>query len=101
MAEWKDGHFDEQIFQAFVKTVGIYPTGTLVKLKSNRLAVVMEQGHGTLLKPVIKIFYSCSHRASIPNKVINLSASNEIIDCIETAEDWGLKQEDLINLLSA
>ena len=99
MAEWKDGHFDEQIFQAFVKTVGIYPSGTLVKLKSNRLAVVMEQGHGTLLKPVIKIFYSCSHKAPIPNKVINLSASNEVIDCIESAEDWDLKQEDLINLL--
>jgi len=100
MAEWKDGHFDEQIFQAFVKTVGIYPTGTLVKLKSNRLAVVMEQSHGTLLKPVIKIFYSCSHKAPIPKKVINLSASNEEIESIEAPEDWDLKQEDLIGTLS-
>lgn len=101
MAEWKDGHFDEQIFQAFVKTVGIYPTGTLVKLKSNRLAIVMEQGHGTLLKPVIKIFYSCSHKAPIPKKVVNLSASNEEIESIEAPEDWDLKQEDLIHTLGA
>ena len=99
MAEWKDGHFDEKIFQAFVKTVGIYPTGTLVKLKSNRLAVVVEQSHGTLLKPVIKIFYSCSHKAAIPNKVINLSASNEEIDCIEVTEDWGLEHKDLMDAL--
>jgi len=99
MAEWKDGHFDEKIFQAFVKTVGIYPTGTLVKLKSNRLAVVVEQGHGTLLKPVIKIFYSCSHKAPIPNKVINLSASNEEIDSIEVPEDWGLEHKDLMDAL--
>jgi len=100
MAEWKDGHFDEQIFQAFVKTVGIYPTGTLIKLKSNRLAVVMKQSHGTLLKPVIKIFYSCSHKAPIPSKVINLSTSNEQIDCIEEPENWGLKHKDLIDILS-
>lgn len=100
MAEWKDGHFDEKIFQAFVKTVGIYPTGTLVKLKSNRLAVVVEQSHGTLLKPVIKIFYSCSHKAPIPNKVINLSASNEEIDSIEVPEDWGLEHKDLMDVLS-
>lgn len=28
MAEWQEGHFDKDIFQAFVKTIGIYPTGT-------------------------------------------------------------------------
>ena len=28
MAEWKNGHFDERVFQAFVKTIGIYPSGT-------------------------------------------------------------------------
>jgi len=100
MAEWKDGHFDEQIFQAFVKTIGIYPTGTLLKLKSNRLAVVVEQSHGTLLKPVIKIFYSCNDKAPIPNKVVNLSASNEEINCIENPQDWGLEHQSLMDILS-
>lgn len=36
MASWKDGHFDETVFRAFVKTIGIYPIGTLAKLKSGR-----------------------------------------------------------------
>ena len=35
MAEWK-GHFDPQVFQAFVKSVGIYPVGALVRLESGR-----------------------------------------------------------------
>ncbi|HEX9172964.1 MAG TPA: HD-GYP domain-containing protein, partial [Telluria sp.] len=34
MAEWSHGHFDPVVFQAFVKTVGIYPVGTLVRLES-------------------------------------------------------------------
>jgi HD-GYP domain-containing protein (c-di-GMP phosphodiesterase class II) len=100
MAEWKDGHFDEKIFQAFVKTIGIYPTGTLVKLKSNRIAVVVAQSEATLLKPVIKMFLSCSSKAKIPHKVIDLSHSNEEIQSIEAPESWGLTASDVINVLS-
>ncbi len=36
MARWT-GYFDPRVFQAFVKCVGIYPVGTLVKLQSGRL----------------------------------------------------------------
>jgi HD-GYP domain-containing protein (c-di-GMP phosphodiesterase class II) len=34
MAEWANGHFDPNVFQAFVKSMGIYPVGSLVKLTS-------------------------------------------------------------------
>ena len=36
MSEWAKGHFDETVFQAFVRSIGIYPVGTLVKLQSGR-----------------------------------------------------------------
>jgi HD-GYP domain-containing protein (c-di-GMP phosphodiesterase class II) len=38
MAEWCKGHFDERVFQAFVKCIGIYPIGSLVKLESGAWA---------------------------------------------------------------
>ena len=57
MAEWRNGHFDERIFQAFVKTIGIYPSGTLVRLKSGRLAIVIEQTEKSLLTPIVKVIF--------------------------------------------
>ncbi|MDC6684580.1 HD-GYP domain-containing protein, partial [Leclercia adecarboxylata] len=42
MVEWRGNHFDPMVFNAFVKSVGIYPVGSLVRLRSGRLAVVMQ-----------------------------------------------------------
>lgn len=68
MAEWRNGHFDERIFQAFVKTIGIYPSGTLVRLKSGRLAIVIKRTGKSLLTPVVKAFFSTkSSEPSCPN----------------------------------
>ena len=43
MAEWtRAGKFDAAVFRAFIDCVGIYPVGSLVRLGSERLAVVVE-----------------------------------------------------------
>ncbi|WP_153109507.1 HD-GYP domain-containing protein [Propionivibrio limicola] len=73
MAEWANGHFDPTVFQAFVKSLGIYPTGSLVRLNSGRLAVVIEQSAKSLLTPRIKVFYSTRSNARIRPEIIDLS----------------------------
>lgn len=94
MAEWKDGHFDERIFQAFVKTIGIYPSGALVKLKSGRLAIVIEQTEKSLLTPIVKAFFSTKSNEPIMPEMIDLSRSQEGISNVEDPLKWGfdLKQ---------
>ena len=90
MAEWQDGHLDTAVFQAFVKTVGIYPVGSLLKLKSGRLAVVVDQTSERLLQPLVKVFFSVRSNAAIPVEMIDLSRSQDSIESVEDAVKWGL-----------
>ena len=73
MAEWTSGHFDAKVFQAFVKSMGIYPIGSLVKLTSGRLGVVVEQTGKSLTTPSVKVFFSTKSNLRIPPEVIDLS----------------------------
>ncbi|HEY4212746.1 MAG TPA: HD-GYP domain-containing protein [Steroidobacteraceae bacterium] len=89
MASWK-GHFDPAIFQMFVKSVGIYPTGSLVRMKSGRLAVVMEQNTAILTKPIVKLFFSTKAGLPLKPQVLDLSNANtsDQIESRELPENW-------------
>ncbi|MBK9028378.1 MAG: HD-GYP domain-containing protein [Propionivibrio sp.] len=76
MAEWAKGHFDPTVFQAFVKSLGIYPVGSLVKLNSGRLGIVVEQAEKSLLTPRIKVFFSTRSNARIKPEIVDLSRAN-------------------------
>ena len=95
MAEWK-GHFDPAIFQAFVKSVGIYPVGALVRLESGRLGVVVEQHAKSLLTPKVKVFFSARSKLPITQEVLDLAklAGRDKIVGRESAEEWGFKDID-------
>lgn len=95
MAEWK-GHFDERIFHAFVKSIGIYPTGSLVRLSSGLLGVVIEQSTYSLLTPKVKVFFSTKSGSYFEPRLIEL-AHPKVDDKIvsrEEAAKWGIKDLD-------
>ncbi|SMF94861.1 HD-GYP domain, c-di-GMP phosphodiesterase class II (or its inactivated variant) [Methylomagnum ishizawai] len=98
MAEWRDGHFDPAVFQSFVKVVGIYPTGTLVKLKSGKLAVVVEQTPNNLLSPVVKIFFSTRSNSPLMQETVDLSKSQDAIASPEEPRKWGFDKDKLLGL---
>ena len=73
--EWSKFHFNPQLVQGFMRCVGIYPTGSLVRLESGRLAVVMQQNAVNMLQPKVKAIFSTKSNAYIPPVMIDLSRS--------------------------
>jgi hypothetical protein len=97
MAQWtKEGQFDERIFQAFVKSIGIYPTGSLVKLKSGRLGVVVEQGSHSLLSPIVRVFFSSKANEPITPVLLDMGDAKvgDQIVSRESPAAWGFKNID-------
>jgi HD-GYP domain-containing protein (c-di-GMP phosphodiesterase class II) len=87
MASWQ-GHFDPTVFSAFVRSLGIYPTGSLVRLASQRLAVVVEQNAQALTAPVVRLLYSTSAQLPLPPQRLDLARSTDRIVARESREDW-------------
>ncbi|GGP26225.1 HD-GYP domain-containing protein [Silvimonas amylolytica] len=71
--EWSPNHFDPQLVQHFIRTVGIYPVGSLVRLHSGRLAVVMEASMDTPLLPRLKAMFSLRTNSYIHPVDIDMS----------------------------
>jgi HD-GYP domain-containing protein (c-di-GMP phosphodiesterase class II) len=91
MAQWTN-HFDQVVFKAFVKSVGIYPIGSVVILKSGRLAVIIDQSEKSLLQPIVKVFFSTKAKSRIAVEVIDLSKPSAMDEIIgqESAATWGV-----------
>jgi putative nucleotidyltransferase with HDIG domain len=96
MSEWTPDHLDRAVFHAFVKCVGIYPIGSLVRLQSARIGVVVEQNPEASLAPKVKAFYSIGSKSRIKPEVIDLShvSCKDRIENVEMRERWDFPDLD-------
>ena len=97
MADWtKKGQFDPAVFRAFVTGLGIYPTGSMVRLKSERLAVVVEQNPAALAAPKVKVFFSTRSQLPVALEVLDLNqpGCTEQITGRESNSRWNFKHLD-------
>lgn len=94
MAGWTGTHFDEAVFQHFVKSVGIYPIGSFVRLESGLLGVVVEQGEASLLAPRVRVLMQARTRAAVSPRLIDLAlpGCNDRIVGLENPVQWGVSR---------
>lgn len=82
---------DAVLLQQFIKCMGIYPIGSLVKLSNERIAMVVAQNPQSPLKPKVKIFYSASGNHYLVPKDIDLSTEERIsVDKAVLASDYNI-----------
>lgn len=96
--EWSEYHFDRKLVHNFIHCVGIYPTGTLVRLESGNLAVVIEQQGGDALHPVVRIVYDANRDRPLAPRDLNLRGSGEKIVGSEVPESWQLDPMSFLKL---
>jgi HD-GYP domain-containing protein (c-di-GMP phosphodiesterase class II) len=98
MASWGADQFDAEVFQLFVKSLGIYPIGSLVRMRSGRLAVVVEQNEHSLVAPQVRVFFSTRSNTHIPPELIDLCAPgcSDAIAARESNDHWKFPHLDAL-----
>jgi len=99
--EWSEQHFDPELVQHFIQAIGIHPVGSLVRLASGRLAVVMEQGQSGLLFPKVRVVFDLHRNRKLSPADLDLAAPESGGDAIlrnEDPEAWGINPYDYLLL---
>ena len=87
MLEWSNSHFNPELTQVFIRSLGIYPTGSLVRLGSGRLGIVTEQHPDKLMQPKVRVIFHTRGYYLKP-EIIDLSRSQDRITGYEEFEHW-------------
>ena len=85
MYKWRVTDFHPNIVEEFIKSLGVYPVGSFVRLSSGSHAVVVDHNVADPLHPTIRVVYDQKMR-QVPVTTVNLAD-----DCVE------LKITDVIN----
>jgi len=64
--------FEPRLLSQFVKVLGTYPVGSLVRLDTNELAIVYSVNSGDPERPVVKLIAVNKDRQLIPGEVVDL-----------------------------
>jgi len=95
LLEWSGDHLDGDLVQLFIRALGIYPVGSLVRLSDGKLAVVVEQQED-LLRPMVRVIYDAVRRYGLPPKDLDLGKVTQQIESFEEPAEWGLNPLDYL-----
>ncbi|MBI3902302.1 MAG: HD-GYP domain-containing protein [Nitrosomonadales bacterium] len=89
--EWSRFHFNATLVQRFICLIGIYPVGSLVKLESGKLAIVVNPGNENLLRPTVRAVFDLRREHAITPRDIDLSTQlGDRIIQHESPRHWGI-----------
>ena len=97
--ERSGGEFNRMMVEKFIRCVGIYPVGSLVRLESGLLGIVIDHNEDNPLRPILRIVYNAKTNDPIVMPYdINLSqpsgkGSEDRVVSYEAPEKWNIQPE--------
>ncbi|KHK93246.1 HD-GYP domain-containing protein [Novosphingobium malaysiense] len=94
----RDGAYDSEILARFQEAMGVYPVGSFVRLRSDRIAMVVDQDASEPALPTVRAFYSVATGKHVKAKTIELANcyGEDAITGIADLAEFGLPAaEDL------
>lgn len=85
--EWSDHYFDKELTYTFIRSVGVYPVGTFVRLE-NEMSGVVTDSTENVLQPVVRIFYNDNKKTAIQLQEIDLSQIGINVAGYDSPEKW-------------
>jgi putative nucleotidyltransferase with HDIG domain len=95
MQEW-EGHFDPTLFFQFQRSIGIFPVGMLVELRSQRLGVILPNSRRNA-RPRASAFYDMRAQDFIAPEIVLLDESLRHDQAMRAADParWSLQNWDM------
>jgi len=88
MWSWQ-GHLDRKLLFSFMQSIGIFPAGALVQLRTNRLGIVLEPKRRTS-RPQVLAFYCTRQREFLEPEIVRIDdhlAADQVIS-LENPAYW-------------
>lgn len=73
--EWMPNNFDKDLVQKFIRTLGIYPIGSVVELKTGHVGLVVKLNEVQRMKPVVMLIMNRNREFYPRRKLVNLASS--------------------------
>jgi len=64
---------DAEVVKAFLRTMSAYPIGSLVRLDSGQVGIVVSANAGSPIRPMVKIFMNLDHQMLERSEYVDLS----------------------------
>ncbi|HOE90753.1 MAG TPA: HD-GYP domain-containing protein [Candidatus Cloacimonadota bacterium] len=78
--------FDPRVVNHFIKTIGIYPIGSLVELSNDQIAIVKAFSKENLLKPIVELLKVENGYLASQNKIVSLMESEVYVKSVYKGE---------------
>jgi len=87
-----EGQFDDGLLDQFIESVGVYPIGSVVRLTTGRLALVVDQNIDDYTRPRVWAFYDIGSRRIIKPEDLDLMLHRGRVEivCSDDAEGYDI-----------